>query len=334
VPSDPATDTSGATTTTTPQRFGVESAFIGKRLDLFLAARVPEMSRSRLKALIASGEVLVNGAPAKAALLLKGGEEISLTRLPPRSVAALAPEALPLAILFEDDELLVVDKAAGQIVHPGAGIESGTLVNAILAHCPDLPGIGGERRPGIVHRLDKDTSGCLVVAKREQALVRLQAQFKAHSVDKRYLAIAHGDPGSSGRFDTLHGRHPTDRLRFTARVSTGRQAITEWQRLERFDGASLLEVRILTGRTHQIRMHLSEAGHPLLRDALYGAARREKKIPFGSTLGQAVTQLGRHALHAARLTFEHPRTGERLSFEAPLPDDFAQALTILRGEGG
>ncbi len=303
----------------------------GKRLDLFLAARVPDLSRSRIKALIEAGEVLVDGAPARPALLLKGREAICLT-LPQARPSALAAEPLPLDILFEDAALLVLNKAAGMVVHPGAGVDSGTVVNAILAHCPDLPGIGGERRPGIVHRLDKETSGCLAVAKTEPALAALQAQFKAHTVDKRYLALCHGDPGAEGRFDTLHGRHPTDRLRFTAHLTRGRQAITEWRRLERLDGASLLEVHILTGRTHQIRMHLGEAGHPLLCDALYGAARRERQIARGHPLRAASAHLGRHALHAARLSFDHPLSGARMSLEAPLPADLAGALAILRGE--
>ena len=218
------------------------------------------------------------------------------------------------------------------VVHPGAGVESGTLVNAVLAHCPDLQGIGGELRPGIVHRLDKDTSGCLVVAKDERALTLLQAQFKAHSIDKRYLALVHGDPGAEGRFDTLHGRHPSDRLRFTSHLARGRQAVTEWRRLERFEGASLVEVAILTGRTHQIRMHFGEAGHPLVCDALYGGTRQEKRLARSdSPLARAVQCLGRQALHAARLAFDHPVSGERLAFEAPLPDDFLGALAALRG---
>lgn len=312
-----------------PQCFRVEPPFIEKRLDLFLAARLPGFSRSRIKALIEAGEIRVNGACVRPSLLVKGGEEISLCLLPSRPTE-LIPEALPLRILFEDESLIVVDKAAGMVVHPGAGIESGTLVNAILAHCPDLPGIGGEQRPGIVHRLDKDTSGCLVVAKEAQALTLLQAQFKAHTIDKRYLALVHGDPGAGGRFDTLHGRHPTDRLRFTEHVARGRQAITEWQRRETFENASLLEISILTGRTHQIRMHFSEAGHPLLCDMLYGAGRKEKKLMAGSMLTMAIARLGRHALHAFRIAFNHPRTGERLSFEAPLPGDFAGALSVLR----
>ena len=306
-----------------------DEAGVGKRLDIFLAARLPELSRTRIKALIEEGRVLVDGAQVRPSLLLRGTEAIAIDLPQPRPVELLA-EDLPLDILFEDDALIVINKAAGVVVHPGAGVDSGTIVNAILAHCPHLPGIGGVERPGIVHRLDKETSGCLVVAKSEVALTALQTQFKAHSVDKRYLALCHGDPGPEGRFDTLHGRHPTDRLRFTSRLKHGRVAITEWRRLERFDGASLLEVRILTGRTHQIRMHFSEAGHPLLCDALYGATRREKSLAPGSRMARAVRHLGRHALHAAILAFDHPNTGARQAFEAPLPEDFSLALEALR----
>ena len=306
-----------------------DEAGVGKRLDIFLAARLPELSRTRLKALIEEGRVLVDGAQVRPSLLLRGHEAIAVDLPPPRPVDLLA-EDLPLDILFEDDALIVINKAAGVVVHPGAGVDSGTIVNAILAHCPDLPGVGGVERPGIVHRLDKETSGCLVVAKSDVALTALQAQFKAHSVDKRYLALCHGDPGPEGRFDTLHGRHPTDRLRFTSRLKHGRVAITEWRRLESFDGACLLEIRILTGRTHQIRMHFSEAGHPLLCDALYGATRREKSLPPGSKVARAVRRLGRHALHAAHLAFDHPLTGARNTIEAPLPQDFALAIDALR----
>ncbi len=310
-------------------RFRADSDDRGKRLDLFLASHIPGRSRSRLKSLIEAGDVLVNGAPARPALTLKGGEDIraAITEAQP---TGLEPEDLPLDILFEDDAILVINKAAGMVVHPGAGVPSGTVVNAVMAHCPDLPGIGGELRPGIVHRLDKDTSGCLVIAKTEHALNALQAQFQAHTADKRYLAIVHGVPDESGRFETLHGRHPTDRLRFTSRVTRGRTAITEWTRQDVFPSSSLVSVHILTGRTHQIRMHFSEAGHPLLCDALYGGTKREKKLAPGNPLARAARMLGRQALHAAALTLTHPVTGQRMRFVAPLPTDFAAALDILQ----
>jgi 23S rRNA pseudouridine1911/1915/1917 synthase len=216
------------------------------------------------------------------------------------------------------------------VVHPGAGNLSGTLVNALLAHCTDLGGIGGELRPGIVHRLDKETSGCLVVAKTEPVLAALQAQFKQRSVQKTYLALVHGRPADRGRFETLHGRHPTDRRRFTGRLSEGRSAVTEWEAVERFEGASLVRVSLLTGRTHQIRMHFSEAGHPLLGDELYGGVRRERRMAPGEPVRRAAEAIGRQALHAARLVIAHPVSGELLELEAPLPEDFESALAVLR----
>lgn len=309
--------------------FKAEPSDSGRRLDQFLAGRDTGLSRSRLKALIEEGAVLVDGASVRPARILKGGESVTVSPPAPRPVD-IVPQDIPLRILFEDDSILVIDKAAGMVVHPGAGVDCGTVVNAVMFHCPDLKGIGGEMRPGIVHRLDKDTSGCLVVAKTQQALSSLQGQFQAHSTDKRYLALVHGQALEGGRFDTLHGRHPTDRLRFTSHVSRGRQAVTEWSALEAFPAATLVSVHLLTGRTHQIRMHFSEAGHPLLCDALYGGAKREKKLPPNSPMARAARALGRHALHAESLSLDHPVTGERMTFHAPVPDDFQAALDILR----
>ena len=303
----------------------------GQRLDAFLARRVPELSRSRLKALIESGEVTLDGAASKPSKLLKGGENVSIAIEPPRPALPQA-EAIALAILFEDADLLVIDKAAGMVVHPGAGNHTGTLVNALLAHVKDLAGIGGELRPGIVHRIDKQTSGCLVVAKNEQALRALQAAFKGRQVTKVYRALVHGDPGPGGRFDTLHGRHPTDRKRFTGKVGKGRQAITDWVRLQKFEGASLVEISLLTGRTHQIRVHFAEAGYPLLGDEIYGGVKREKRMKPDEPALRASLALGRQALHAWKLAFPHPTGGRRLELEAPEPADFLEALAILRGK--
>ncbi len=301
----------------------------GRRLDAFLVSVEPELSRSRIQALIESGEILVEGQPAKPSRLLKGGEQLTVSVEPPRP-AIPQPEQIPLKVLFEDAHLIVVDKPAGLVVHPGAGNLSGTLVNALLAHVQDLAGIGGELRPGIVHRLDKDTSGCLVAAKTELALARLQREFKAHAVKKVYLALVHGATPPSGRFDTLHGRHPTDRMRFSGKVQAGRRAITEFRTAESFPGASLVEVSLLTGRTHQIRMHFAEAGHPLLGDRLYGGAKREQRLPRDSAVRRAADALGRQALHAWKLSFAHPVSGQLLSLEAPLTPDFSAALEILR----
>ncbi|MBI5546789.1 MAG: RluA family pseudouridine synthase [Deltaproteobacteria bacterium] len=304
----------------------------GLRLDAFLVSVEPELSRSRLKALIESGEVTLDGRAAKPARLLKGGEQVQLAIQPPRP-AIPQPEDIALAVLFEDSDLAVVDKPAGMVVHPGAGNPAGTLVNALLGHCRDLAGISGELRPGIVHRLDKDTSGCIVVAKNERTLTALQAQFKRRDVQKTYLALVHGAPPSRGRFETLHGRHSTDRRRFTGKVARGRTAITEWTVLQQLEGAALVQVSLLTGRSHQIRMHFSEAGHPLLGDALYGGTRRDSRLPPLAPARRAAQALGRQALHALRLSLVHPTTGERLACEAPLPADFRSALQELGGAG-
>ncbi|WP_257446792.1 RluA family pseudouridine synthase [Archangium lipolyticum] len=297
----------------------------GERLDQFLSRAFTDLTRSRIQGLIEAGHAQVDGKPAKASLRLKGGELLSL--LVPAPVPAIpVAEELPVTVLHEDRDLVVVDKAAGMVVHPGAGHASGTLVNALLHRVKDLAGVGGELRPGIVHRLDKDTTGCLVVAKHEKALVALQKAFKTRAVEKTYLALVHGVPkAAEARIETLYGRHPVNRQRFTGKVKEGKPAITVYRVLESFEGAALVEVDLLTGRTHQIRAHLSEAGHPLLCDALYGAGRKAK--------GRAVEAqevLGRQALHAWKLAFPHPRTGKVLHVEAPLPADFEAALKLLR----
>ncbi len=302
------------------------------RLDRFLSSAHPELSRSRIKALIEAGNVRLQGGAAKPARILHAGETVELVVPPPRP-SRLEPEAIPLKVLWEDDAVVVVDKPAGLAVHPGAGRPAGTLVNALLHHCADLRGIGGELRPGIVHRLDKDTSGCLIVAKTEAALAELQRAFKRRVVRKSYLAIVHGLPEPEGTFRTLHGRHPVDRKRFTSKVSRGREAVTHYRVREAFEGAALVEARIETGRTHQIRVHFAEAGHPLLCDALYGGTRREARLKAGPVKAAAAA-LGRQALHAHRLSFPHPTTGAEVSVEASLPEDFDRAIETLRGAAG
>jgi len=299
----------------------------GVRLDQHLAQLHAELTRSRLKALIAAGNVRVDGRPSKPSHRLRGGEELTV-EIPAPVPAAPQPEELPLAVLHEDADLVVLDKAAGMVVHPGAGHARGTLVNALLHRVTDLAGVGGELRPGIVHRLDRDTSGCLVVAKNERALVALQRAFKGREVQKTYLALVHGAPWGEGRIETRYGRHPVHRRKFTGRVKEGKPALTLWRVVEPFEGAALLEVDLKTGRTHQVRVHLAEAGHPLLCDALYGGGRRAK-----GRVQEAEEALGRQALHAWRLSFPHPGTGERVAFEAPIPADFQAALSILRGSG-
>jgi 23S rRNA pseudouridine1911/1915/1917 synthase len=211
------------------------------------------------------------------------------------------------------------------VVHPAVGNWQGTLVNALLFRLSDLSGVGGELRPGLVHRLDKGTSGCMVVAKNDLALASLQAQFKSRAVTKVYLALVHGQPPERARLETPYGRHPVHRKRFTARVKSGKSAVTEYQVRERLVNAALLEVRLHTGRTHQIRVHLSESGHPLLGDSTYGAGTRS-----ASNVRKVQQQLGRPALHAWKLQFRHPRTGQAIAFEAPIPEDLASAIDSLR----
>ena len=317
-------------------RFTVEPEGAGARLDQFLAARAEGLSRARLQQLIEQGHVVIDGVVApKSGLRLKAGASIELY-LPPPEPVALVPQAMGLTVLYEDAALVVIDKPARIAVHPGAGVRAATLVHGLLHQIQGLAGIGGELRPGIVHRLDKDTSGCLVVAKTEVALRGLQAAFKARTVEKHYRALVHGEPAGSGTLDTLYGRHPVDRKRFSSKVAEGRRAVTHWTVLARAPGArvggagaSWLDVTLETGRTHQIRAHLSDAGHPLVSDALYGGARREAKLPASSALRTTALALGRQALHAATLAFRHPITGKRVACAAPLPPDLKAALASL-----
>lgn len=306
----------------------VEPAAEGMRLDLFLSQRHADLSRARIQGLVEGGSVTVDGKAAKAAKRLKAGQQVAVEIPPARPVEA-QPESLPLSVLFEDEELVVLDKAAGMVVHPAHGNWSGTLVNALLFHVEDLQGIGGELRPGIVHRLDKDTSGCLVVAKSDAAMASLQAAFKARTVEKTYLALVHGSPAEKGTFDTAYGRHAHDRIKFTSKLSEGKRAVTHWKVKERFSAAALVEVALETGRTHQIRVHLSDHGFPLLADDTYGGTSREKKVA-GTAAAEAAERIGRQALHAWRLAFTHPKSGKALRFEAPLPADFTAALERLR----
>jgi 23S rRNA pseudouridine1911/1915/1917 synthase len=301
-------------------RLRVPASDRGARLDRFLTATLTSLSRSRLQALIVAGHVSVDGRPARASARLKGGEEV-VVELPAPEPAEPRAEALPLDVLYQDADLLVLNKAAGMVVHPAAGHRGGTLVNALLHHVTDLKGVGGTLRPGLVHRLDKDTSGVLVIAKHDAALAALQASFKAREVEKTYLALVHGQPPDQGTFRTLHARHPTQRLKFTTRVARGKEAITHYDVTRRFARAARVEIRLETGRTHQIRVHFTEAGHPLLSDALYGtrASRRPEVI-------------ARQALHAWKLSFPHPNSGLQLTFTAPIPADFRAAEKRLAAE--
>jgi 23S rRNA pseudouridine1911/1915/1917 synthase len=285
----------------------------GARLDQFLARAVEGFSRARLQALIESAQVLVDGLPARASVRLKGSERVTVS-VPAPVAAVPQAEALPVTVLYEDADVVVLDKAAGMVVHPGAGHHEGTLVNALLHHVKDLQGVGGELRPGLVHRLDKDTSGVLVVAKHDVALRALQAAFKSREVEKVYLALVAGQPPDAGTFSTLYGRHPTQRVRFSGRVREGKSAVTHFTVARRLEGAALVQVRLETGRTHQIRVHFSEAGFPLLGDALYGTRASDRP-----------EIIGRQALHAWKLAFPHPRTGKRVELCAAPPPDFTAA---------
>ena len=302
-----------------------------ERLDCFLVESFPEVSRSQLKKLISTAQVLVDTSPAKASLKLKGGERIEINFPDPEPIEAV-PEAIPLTILYEDSHLIVVDKAPGMVVHPAAGHAQGTLVNALLHHCDDLAGVGGELRPGIVHRIDKDTSGVLVVTKNDASHQHLAAQFKAHSVKRRYLALISGQPqANSGTIDQPIGRHQVQRKKMSSKTRQGKRAVTHWKVLQRFpaDGLTLVECHLETGRTHQIRVHLSELQLPLIGDPLYGGQSRIKNIA-DCELRRLLKQLPGQALHAQLLGFIHPKTGEYLEFNSELPPAFAAVIDYLK----
>jgi 23S rRNA pseudouridine1911/1915/1917 synthase len=287
----------------------------------------PSLSRARVQRLLAGGRVLVDGRVAKPAARLRGNERIAVD-VPDPEPSDVVAQDLPLAVLHEDRDLLVLDKRAGMVVHPARGTPHSTVVNALL-HRLGRQGAFGDRL-GLVHRLDKETSGCLVVARNEAALADLQSQFQGRTVEKVYLALVHGRLPDDGRLETPYGRHPRDRKKFTSREGS-RRALTAWRVKERFGGlATLAEVTLHTGRTHQIRVHLSEAGHPVLADATYGGVRREARLAPSDPLRLAAAAVGRQALHAWKLAFRHPRTGRLRRFEAPIPPDLAAALGILR----
>jgi 23S rRNA pseudouridine1911/1915/1917 synthase len=284
------------------------------RLDQFLAKRLPEYSRSRLQQLIRSGFVRLNEQATRPRQIVRSGDKINLIEPPLEKIEAV-PEPIPLDVLFEDDDLIVINKPAGLTVHPGAGQHEHTLVNALLGHCTTLSGIGGKERPGIVHRLDKETSGCLVVAKNDFAHRELSKQFAARTVEKIYLALVAGKlRKAAGIIDEKIGRHPVRRQRMQVTSLRGRTATTEYRAIRSSDEATLVECRLHSGRTHQIRVHLHHLGHPVLGDKIY-APRFAKNFP-------------RQMLHAWRLGFRHPRTGDWRDFEAPVPADFATTVKV------
>jgi len=306
----------------------VEGSEAGVRLDAWIARKLPELSRARVQALIAADAVRLDGRPARPSARLRGGEEVTVA-LPDPVAATPAPEDVPLSIVYEDARLLVLDKPAGMTVHPGAGRLSGTLVNALLHHVRDLSGVGGVLRPGIVHRLDRGTSGLMVVAKDDETHRALSAQFASREVEKEYLAIVHGVPRArQGTIEVAIGRDPVHRKKMSVRAPRGRAARSAYTVVEALDGAALLRVRIHTGRTHQIRVHLASLGHPVAGDATYGGTRTpSSRSPAARA---ALDGLARPALHAARLAFTHPASGDRLQFESPLPADLRDVLERLR----
>jgi 23S rRNA pseudouridine1911/1915/1917 synthase len=303
-----------ATEASTSVQFVVGDDNARLRLDQFLANELPQYSRSRLQQLIRDGFVRLNNAPTRPRQLVRTGDKIELKEAPPEKTENL-PEPIPLEILFEDDDLIVINKPPGLVVHPGAGHREHTLVNALLSHCATLSGIGGKERPGIVHRLDKETSGCLVVAKNDAAHRELSRQFAARTVEKIYLALVAGNlRGPTGVIEEKIGRHPIHRQRMSATTLRGRAARTEYRVIRSSDQASLVECRLHSGRTHQIRVHLHHLGHVVLGDKVY-AQRLARDFP-------------RQMLHAWKLAFRHPRTADWKKFEAPLPSDFATAIRL------
>jgi 23S rRNA pseudouridine1911/1915/1917 synthase len=309
----------------------------GKRLDQFLAARM-DVSRARVQQLIAEQKVLVNDVAAKASLKLRGGDRISVLGPAERPPLRAIPEEIPLDIVYEDDDLAIVNKPAGMMVHAGAGASEdarnrGTLVNALLHHFASLSGVGGEMRPGIVHRLDKETSGLIVVAKNDEAHRKLAAQFARREVKKKYIALVHGFvKKDSGTISASISRDRVRRIRMTTRQAGGREAVSHYSVVRRLDTPfgkfTLLDVKIDTGRTHQIRVHMASLGHPIAGDTLYGAPR-EMRTAGGKHGDAAPISLPRNFLHAAELELSHPRTGAKLSFQSPLPPELLALLATI-----
>ena len=303
-----------------------------ERIDKYLSDSKGVATRARIQRLLRAGLVLVDGKPVKPSHRLKGGETIRVT-VPDPEPSRLLPEPIPLDVVYEDRFLVVVNKPAGMVVHPGSGVRSGTLANALLAHCKDLSGIGGVVRPGIVHRLDKGTSGLLVVAKDDRTHLALSEALKAREVRRTYQAVVWGRPSGSTRIETLIGRSRADRKKMAVQKRTGRTAVTTFRIAETFEFTSRLVVNLQTGRTHQIRVHLSHAGHPVFGDPTYGGRRRKYGTLSRAQMESArdyLRLIDRQALHAQSLAFTHPHTGAKISLDAPLPEDIELLLHVLR----
>jgi 23S rRNA pseudouridine1911/1915/1917 synthase len=313
----------------TTKRLSVSESDSGERLDQFVGAHVPDLSRSRAKKLILDGFITVNDEAAKPSKVVSAGDKV-VVQIPVLEEAVPEPEPIPLEVVYEDAHLLVVDKPAGMVVHPAPGSTHGTLVNAILHHCGTALSVAGTKRPGIVHRLDKDTSGLLMVAKSDTGYRSLSKQVKERSVERMYLALVAGTLNESqGTIDAPIGRSISDRKRMAVTGVRGRTAITHFRVRERFEAASLLEVKLETGRTHQIRVHMAFTGHPILGDKKYGAGMKGR-ARYPQPIQEAIKALKGQALHAAALGFVHPATGEWMHFESPVRDDFEALLGALR----
>lgn len=311
--------------------FQVQAKEIGKRFDAVVSDTLIELSRTFAASLIREGCILIDGHLKKPGYKVKVGEKISGT-IPPPAPLALAPESIDISIIYEDEDIVVVDKPAGIVVHPGAGHISGTMVNALLFHCPDLKGIGGVERPGIVHRLDKNTSGLIVVAKTHEAHISLSLMFKNREIHKEYLAIVHGNPSAeSGVIVSPVGRHPTDRKKMSIKSRSGRSAETIWRVVEHYEGYSILSCIIKTGRTHQIRVHLASINHPVVGDTVYGnPMRKYEKKEAEHFYRFQVKPLTRHLLHARVLSFSHPVSGEKIHLESPIPVEMDRFIHYLK----
>lgn len=309
--------------------FIVASHEAGLRLDIYLSLKDLGLSRSQVKKSVDDGLVRVNSVHSKVSHRLRPGDIVEIDKRAPVACRAL-PQDLPLSIVYEDQHIMVVDKPAGMVVHPAAGHFQDTIVNAILYHCQNLSGIGGVLRPGIVHRLDKGTSGLLAVAKSDEAHQGLAGQFKRHEVKKAYTALVYGNPKEDeGQIDLPMGRHPVDRKKMSTKSRHGKEALTTWKVHERFGVATMLDVDIVTGRTHQIRVHLSALGYPIVGDSMYGNPKRANNI-HDTFVRSKLKAMKRQALHSARIGFVHPVTLQDMVFTSPLPEDMAQLADFLR----
>ena len=316
-----------------PFSFIVTPVEHGQRLDVVVSSRLADCSRSFAASLIHHDVIRVNQSHGKPGLRLKTGDVVE-GEIPPPKPLEYAPEEIPLDFIYQDGDLAVINKPAGMVVHPAPGNYTGTLVNALLHHCPDIGSIGGDIRPGIVHRLDKDTSGVMVVAKNSAAHASLSAQFKERSIQKKYLAVVHGEMAEdTGRILLPVGRHPTQRMKMSTISRSGRKAETLWRVVKQFAGFAILQIDLKTGRTHQIRVHCAAIHHPVVGDPLYGG-RRSTAVPASAPdrVRLQVKGVKRQMLHAERLAFCHPATDAWLTFETPLPEDMQALINVLDGK--